>query len=53
MDRAIRFLLSLEQRRPRAKDALPQQNPMLAQKPKQRQQRQPQDRRLIALNPIK
>jgi hypothetical protein len=40
MDRAIRFLLSLEQRRPLAKDALPQQNPMLAQKPKQGQQRQ-------------
>ena len=53
MDRAIRFLLSPEKRRFLAKEALPQQNPMLAQKPKQGQQGQPQYRRLIALNPVK
>jgi hypothetical protein len=32
---------------------LAQQNPMLAQKAKQGQQRQTQYRRLIALNPVK
>jgi hypothetical protein len=55
--RPLRFCAGLFNVQPGAiawvEKALAQQNPMLAQKAKQGQQRQTQYRRLIAFNPVK